>query len=49
MVAAGFAGFTSAKLGRYEIGYEASWREITALAAILDVKPQWLAQFERTI
>jgi hypothetical protein len=47
MVAAGFAACTSAKFGRYEIGYEASWREITALASILGVKPQWLAQSER--
>ncbi len=44
MVALGFVNFTGAKLGRYEIGYEASWREITALASILKVKPEWLAQ-----
>jgi hypothetical protein len=44
MTALGFDNFTGAKLGRYEIGYEASWREITALASILDVKPDWLAQ-----
>jgi hypothetical protein len=46
MVASGVEGFTGAKLGRYEIGYEASWREITALASILKVTPTWLIQTE---
>jgi uncharacterized protein (DUF2384 family) len=39
----GFKKFTGATLWRYEIGYEASWKEIEALATVLGVSPHWLA------